>query len=300
MPYLVADKYKAYTQIGTPYLKGNAQYIRTKHQCDHCNGSGYYANFGVCYKCEGSGSLIEEAKVYTEEEYEKYQASLARRRVKRAEEREQKEFQLISNSEINKKEKAEKLGFNPETMTTYIPLGNTYDIKETLKAEGYKYDPVIGWHGPVAAVPDVNHISFTFNELYNWYPLTKYAEFRPEAEQLVKDKALTAYPATGEFCGEIKERFHDYNVRLVDAREVCDGTCTLYKFETVNGKSTLIWVTSTKPKVKETMERPQIGNVYHLTATVKAHEISNGVKITKINRAIIKEQPQGYFSLFEK
>lgn len=283
MTYIVADKYKSYEQVGTPYDYNGKPYIHLRRKCQKCGGSGYYANFGVCFKCNGSGYEYSDARVYTPEEYEKYQLSLERRREKREEEKKNKEFELLSNSEINKKETAEKLGFNPETLLTYIPVGNTYAIKDTLKSSGYKYHPVLGWHGPTPSV-NVNHISISFDKLYEWYPLTKYAELRPEAESLVQTTVQETFPPLGEYVGEIGKRFYNYNVRFVEARSVCEDTCTLYKFITANDKSILLWITSSIPKVK-----PEPGNMYHLTATVKTHEISNGEKITKINRAIIKE-----------
>lgn len=289
MTYLVADKYKSYTQVGEPYDKNGKQYIRLKRACTKCGGSGYYANFGVCYKCNGSGYSYDEARVYTEAEYEAYLASLERKRTKREEEKRNQEFELLSNSEINKKEVAEKLGFNSETLMTYIPVGNTYEIKDTLKSSGYKYHPAIGWHGPAPNVSSVNHVSISFEKLYEWYPLTKYAELRPEAEDLVQTTVQESFPPLGEYVGEVGNRFYDYDVRLDEARLVCDGTCNFYKFTTVNGKSTIIWLTSSYPKVKETKKEPAVGSIYHLTATVKSHEINNGEKVTKINRAIIKE-----------
>lgn len=290
MPYLVADKYKTYTQVGTPFTLSSHQYIRTKHTCDHCGGSGYYATFGTCYKCNGTGALVEDVRIYTPEEYQKYQAALARKREKRLQEQEQKNFELMSNSEINKREVAEKLGFNSDTLLTYIPIGNTYEIKDTLKSLNYKYHPVLGWHAAAPNYTEAQHLTFAFDNLYEWYPLTKYAELRPDAESIIKAAVEAASPSLGNHCGGIGERIRDYTVRLDEARQVCDGTCNLFKFTTVNDKYTFIWLTSTTPKVKNTGEQPRVGETYLLTATIKSHDCSNGLKTTKINRAIIKKE----------
>lgn len=282
--YLVAESYKNYTQIGEPYTKDSGkQYIRLSKPCSKCGGTGIYLHFGTCFTCNGSGKNYAEARVYTPEEYEKYTASLERRREKRLEEQEKKEFELLSNSEINKKEVMVKLGFDPETALTYIPVGDTYAIKDTLKANGYKYNPVIGWHNSIPSVEKINHVSISFDKLYDWYPLTKYAELRPEAEGLVK----SSLPSIGEHYGEIGKRFKQVRARLDERKLVCDGTCYLYKFTADN--YTFIWLTSSSPKVKYTNEEPIEGATYLLTATVKGHEVSNGIKTTKVNRAVLEK-----------
>lgn len=43
----------------------------------------------------------------------------------------------------------ENNGFDPEKRVTYVIVGeDTYSIKDILKEAGFKYNKVMGWHGP--------------------------------------------------------------------------------------------------------------------------------------------------------
>ena len=65
----------------------------------------------------------------------------------------------------------EKNGFDRYSEDTYINIEpDTYSIKEKLKADGYKYNPVLGWH---TAYPNKEyaHIKINFNEVCEWSDL---------------------------------------------------------------------------------------------------------------------------------
>lgn len=280
--YLVAPSFQTYEQIGEPFQNGSSNYIRTSHTCDRCGGSGIFATFGECFKCHGKGKVYEDVRVYTPEEYAAYTSNQEKRAARRQAEQEARKAALLANSEQNKLEAAHKLGFN-DNYITYVPVGNTYAIKDTLKQNGYTYNPTLGWHSPSKAYNAMNHVEISFNEIYEWYPLTKYAELRPGADSIVAS-AINA-DATGSHYGEIGQRFRKVSVKLVDVRPVCQNTCTLYEFENAKYGYMFIWITSTTPKTSV-----EVGGDYFLTATVKAHDISCGKKITKINRAVLEEQ----------
>lgn len=59
------------------------------------------------------------------------------------------EYGKVLEEEYIKKENKkfyDKYGINEEDNTTYIYLGNTYEIKDELKAKGAKFESYLKWH----------------------------------------------------------------------------------------------------------------------------------------------------------
>lgn len=107
-----------------------------EHRCPKCGGKGYIPGYemianGVCFKCGGTGEYGHSWKEYTSE----YAAKLEERRIAR-----EKKKAPEKNAKILKDN-----GFNEDGFM-WIVLGDTYSIKEELKAAGAKFDGVFLWH----------------------------------------------------------------------------------------------------------------------------------------------------------
>lgn len=120
----------------------------TKHWADYtcrrCGGQGgleqwAYTGF-TCYDCGGSGEAIKPYiwKEYTPEYQAKLDAQREKREAKKLAERKAK------SAELNLKF-YERNGFD-ENGFMYLALGNTYETKDNLKANGFHYKNHIGWH----------------------------------------------------------------------------------------------------------------------------------------------------------
>ncbi len=115
---------------------GSKHYIVTC-SCPKCGGTGifhytYFNAQGVCFKCEGTGKVAVKEVIRTTE----YEEKLNQRRLARqAKEREKKE--------IDREELINKVF--PEGKV-YITLGETYSIKEDIKAHNGRYDSFNGWY----------------------------------------------------------------------------------------------------------------------------------------------------------
>ena len=120
------------------------------HTCQRCGGAGriqgyYYIEGGVCFECggKGIGSKPETVKVYTPEHYAELQAG----REARAIEHEKAEAARLEAEWPNKLRKA---GFeydeDADEWYIYRIVGNTYSIKDELKAKGCKYNRAVGWY----------------------------------------------------------------------------------------------------------------------------------------------------------
>lgn len=108
------------------------------HNCPKCGGSGYIPIYGHvdgarCWKCNATGRFAHKYIIRTPE----YERKLAARRIERA---------RIKNL-AERPEFLKKNGFNEDGIT-YVVIGNTYEIKDVLKAMGAKFNEFIKWHLP--------------------------------------------------------------------------------------------------------------------------------------------------------
>lgn len=124
--------------------RNGTKYYKCSDTCDKCHGTGFlkyyaYIENGECFDCNGTGIYEWEEKEYTPE-YEKKQAERRERLLaKKKAELEEKAI------ETNKKFLANN-GFD-ESGRTYFILGNTYSVKDELKAQGAKWDNASNhWH----------------------------------------------------------------------------------------------------------------------------------------------------------
>ena len=104
--------------------------------CPKCGGSGRLPEYvdiydGVCFKCSGSGKFHHTWKEYTPE----HAAKLEERRLNKL-----RAKAPAANAKLFKVN-----GFN-ENGEMWIALGDTFTIKEELKAAGAKFDYVFFWH----------------------------------------------------------------------------------------------------------------------------------------------------------
>jgi len=113
--------------------------------CGRCGGRGGWEGWPgfTCYECGGTGisSKGSTYKVYTPE----HDAKLAAQRQARAEKR-QKEREAKAIAERDTKLLEAGFGKEDETYVIYRVVGNTYPIKDELKALGCKFKPSVGWY----------------------------------------------------------------------------------------------------------------------------------------------------------
>lgn len=128
--------------------KNGTKYYNSTVPCDRCQGRGTYwwgaiingrpQYAGVCFKCDGSGTMTVTEKEYTPEHAKKLEEQRAKRAEKIQAEREAEAVKA-------KVEWLERNGFDGDH-NTFLFLGNTYEQKDDIKAAGGKYDGLIGWH----------------------------------------------------------------------------------------------------------------------------------------------------------
>ena len=173
-------------------------------------------------------------------------------------------------------------GFESESIYI-VGGGNTYDIKEKLKENGFRYNPMLGWYSceikPVPAPYQLFH--FTFDDLYKWEDKYGLAFPYPGIENKIKniiyinkEKEANA----SQFIGSQEERIFGLPIKYKRRKQVKD----FYIYTFKNDNNILIWTTKKNISLEEDQN-------YLLTCTIAAHQEVNGVKMTKVNRCILNE-----------
>ena len=292
----VAKSYVGYEYDETKaYEKNGKIYVSARCKCDRCNGSGiaishvcngqpvpYVNDGGICYSCNGAGYFRKEIRLYTDKEFEQMEKASAKAAEKREAAREQK----MKAEYANKRAKwLEENGFN-ENLTTFVYFpADSFEIKDSLKDAGFKFNRSLLWH--IANIPEGYEDKVVEIALNQVAEIGAWGEgfYRPGARTFVDDILKNCRPieeSTSEWLFEEKERFYDYAVVLKSVRgmETRFGWTQLVKFEDANG-NILQWWTAVEIKA-------EVGDQVLLTGTVKAHDEYKGVKSTTVTRCKIK------------
>ena len=291
MDYYVADTYRNMERIGDPFEKNGKLYTEVAATCDRCGGSGVFASHvenghivphpaynGVCLKCGGAGKITKTVRLYTEKEYNSAQRAKEKRQIAARERAAQREKERKASAFAKW---LERNGFDSEG-NTYIVYGNTYPIKDELKAQGYKFSKELKWHGAAAVeVPEDCYVDeVKWSDIFEWNELTFEANFTEEGFAFLEK--LFASHSDGDFVGEVGERLRNLEVVFKGATSFDGyyGVTNVYKFDYDGAQ--LTWFTQTDKDLEE-------NGHYILTGTVKDHKVYGNVKTTYLNRCIIKE-----------
>lgn len=280
----VAQSYQNFDKLGEPFEKDGKLYITIGEKCSRCGGSGrigYFSHIdkGICFLCRGDGTWRKDVRAYSQKEYEAME-----RRKQRAAEKKERELEEKRKNAQTKWFAAN--GFTEEGVT-YILAGNTFSIKDELKARGWKYNDTFKWHGsePIEDFPQFALITIKFDDIAEWNYLGQCPEYKSDAAALINRAYQQAFPpAKTNFLGEVGERLRDIKVTYISCYgyDTRFGYSQSFRFETEDG-DIIRWVTGTPQKL-------EVGDKICLTGTVKEHKTYNGENITVLTRCkIVKE-----------
>lgn len=280
--YLVAESYKTYEQVGEPKEINGKAYITVKQPCPRCGGQGYLTYYGhvdngTCFKCGGRQFFFKDVRIYTEKQLASMNKAKEATRERRQRERKVK----YDNAHA---EWPQKNGFNDKNTTFIFLIGNTYDIKDELKAAGYKFNRELGWHGAAPYEKDgYVQAEVSFDDVYEFLPFAWVPDFI--GEDMIKDmkEEAVVQNSSSQYMGEIKERLRNMDV-ILENKLPCKGIYAdwIYKFRTEDG-NLCCWFTSKDMNY-------DLGAKLSLTGTVTKHDNYNGECETFLNRCIVKER----------
>lgn len=292
MEYFVADSYTGWELIEAPFEKNGKMYSKARTTCDRCYKGVYITRVengapvphpncnGVCFACNGAGYLTKEIRLYTKKEKDAATRSKERKAERQAEER-------LAAADRKKAEWLEREGFDVNgEMVIYI-AADSYDIKSTLKENGWKYSPLVGWHNtPDAAFAQYDEDKLHLIKVEDAATFNVYGEgcWRNSIKEKLNQIKYDRQPHDSNWYGEVGERFYDLPITVVRV-----GGCeTMYGWSNIitfvdENKNLFTWFTSSSCSCQK-------GEKYLLAATIKKHNEYNGEKTTVISRATLKER----------
>lgn len=243
------------------------------YTCDRCGGKGGWEGWPgfTCYECGGSGrSKGETIKVYTPE----HEAKLAAQRQARAE-KAQKEREAKAIAERSSKLEALGFGKEEDAYVIYRVVGDTFSIKDELKALGCRFKPSVGWYA--AAALDDHECQrmeekevLTDNIFIEWKSID---EVKPLWIENIRRFTESTSEWQGEVGGRLELKLHID--RVFESSYVAWGkTSYMYLMSDSEGNK---YKWSTSKWYKE-------GEDIHIRATVKEHSEYKGEKQTVLTR----------------
>lgn len=176
---------------------------------------------------------------------------------------------------------AKQRGFSDDLITYMICGGNTYEIKDFLKENGCKFDPLLKWHAPEKFdLPE----GFVFEEIhfdnlydYKTMPLDTARDF----VLAIQNKYIE--PSNSKYVGEVGDKLYDIDAVLtkIGGCQNYYGYQNIYTFETED-EDEIIWFTTKNIDVF-------VGDKIKLSGTVKKHNEYNGSKQTYMTRCKVEK-----------
>lgn len=295
--YYTATTYKNWERVGKPFSNDkNNLCTKVKQKCDRCTNGVYAVGVenghikphpaynGVCLKCNGVGYIVKTVRLYTEKEFNSLEKAKERAAERRLEEAEKVEQEKRAKAGEVKANWLLENGFN-ETGVTYVYIADdSYNRKDELKAAGWRYHALIGWHIGEVNVPhneeDIYILDADTAAEFNMYGN---GNWKYSVKDIIAEaKASSKAQSRSEWVGLEKEKITDLPVVLkkVSGYQTRFGWSNIYTF--MNGDNIIVWFTSSNPHL-------EVEQSYLLSATIKTHSEFRGKKQTIITRAKVKE-----------
>lgn len=174
-------------------------------------------------------------------------------------------------------------GFNSLGIT-YLVLGNSYPIKQDLKNEGFKFSPLLRWHGPECKYQlpvTCFYKELKYEEVFEWNDEEGVTFMKEGTRDKIEDIFNPKEIITSEHVGEIGERFHNLPVlvKFIRGFDSDFGYKYVYTFEDDYG-NLFSWFTTVQLAAAA-------GSRGMLSGTVKNHTEYKGAKTTQLSRCIL-------------
>lgn len=275
-------------------------------ECPKCGGSGMivhhiengvpsynWTDGGVCWKCGGEGKIISKWIERTPE----YQAKLDAKRKARQEQKQKEHEEKIDGI---RKEWLTKNGWTEDGFT-FLFLGNTFEVKDTIKELGGRFNRLVGWY--------IDHEVEGFEFLKISKDLILYEtywgydwKYDVDINSLKKAEEARLHPVehTSEYQGEIKERLKGLKLTVVfettfenqipaKYRGWYDDTKWFYSMKDESG-NIFTWTASSPMglEINNAFHSVKKGDTVILDGTVKDHKEYKGDKQTVLTRCKIQ------------
>ena len=176
-------------------------------------------------------------------------------------------------------------GFS-EYGVTYLVLGNSYPIKDDLKEAGFKFSPLLRWHGDNCdfELPEgCEYKELHYEDIFTWDEESHTTFMKDGIREKIDLIFNPIIESNSQFVGEIGERLRDIHVQVrnIAGFDSAYGYKWVYTFEDKN-ENVYSWFTTSQQSVA-------VGMNCIISGTVKAHVEYKKVFTTQLTRCKIKE-----------
>lgn len=253
--------------------------------CPRCGGTGfvpYNMDSGRCWKCGGSGYAPYE---YTEDSDERKEKKTEKNKVK-----------LIMQADQHNENFFKSYGFNKDGISYIIP-GNTFDIKDDIKAAGGKFDYLMGWKLPQKPT-QWDSIEISINDIaekdengwYRFKPQNEITDFINSKKKEFEETHRNPDDNVSEYVGNVGDKITvDVTIKRISSFDTHFSyhgeTQWVYKFEDKDG-NIYIWKTSTglDKEVNGHLRPMEENDTCKISGTIKDHKEYRGEKETILTR----------------
>lgn len=186
---------------------------------------------------------------------------------------------------LTKSEWLEANGFS-DFGVTYLVLGNSYPIKEDLKENGFKYSPLLRWHGDnddLDLPEDCSYYELHYEDYFTWDEESHISFMKEGTREKIDLIFNPPVESNSQFVGEIGERLREIpmSIRNITGFDSAYGYKWVYTFEDEKG-NIYSWFTTSQQPIAAGM------NCF-VTGTIKAHVEYKKVFTTQLTRCSIKK-----------
>ena len=292
MEYYVASSYTNWDRVGEPYEKEGKLYTKIKTACPRCGGLGIIASRiennqivpipvdeGICYQCKGSKILVKEARLYTQHEFETIERNKERAKVRKAEDLKAK---MEAEYDHKKAVWLETNGF-AEDGTSYIVKGETYSIKDQLKADGFKFDSVLMWHRSTADGYEDKVIKINVNDFFEFSAWGEGHYLTGAKDKITKLLAEEEGPSASQWVGSAGDHIKGLEVTLKRKGSFSGryGLTNIYTFEDKEG-NIYTWFTTV-------LLSEEVNDIFKIKGTIKGHDEYKGIPQTVLTRVKVEK-----------
>lgn len=269
------DKLMRVDRNGTEYWESDT--------CPKCGGSGHipyydYVEAGRCFECGGTGHKHHTWKIYTPEYAAKLKAKRVARYKAKAPERNEKKLWT--------------LGFDNGSI--HVVLGDTYSIKENLKADGARFSPIFGWFF-AAKVAHYATIEVKVDDVFDMNDATGDLELKSDSKEIIENMKAAAMPSKSDHLYNVGDKVE---LKLVLKRKYAYETHYtyygelnfLYTFEDAS-ENVYVWKTGKDlgERVDDEWRDYEVGDHITIKGTVKENGEYRNVKQTVLTRCKVVE-----------
>ena len=186
----------------------------------------------------------------------------------------------MEKQKITKGKWLEENGFSNREITYFI-LGNSYSIRNGLKEIGFKFSPLLRWHGPhnkYVLPPDCKYHEMSFNDLFVWNEELGAAFLKEDTREILDKLFNTPRESVSKYVGVVGDKIENIYVKVIN----CGGYDTAYGYRWFyvfldENENEYIWYASVNKSLSQ-------GMWVNLSGEIKDHKEYKGAKQTVLTR----------------